>query len=199
MLSFVKISVSQDFALFLKYPVSSFATGNVNSRARQPHVQQEHTADNGSPDHWESSSYNKSHSTPDFFLCWPCFAINFFHVPISSFSEVEQGRSACTSYFPWLWQKDNLRGQLHCRRFEGTVHHNWADVVTLMAAGVHGWSASYLGGRESRKRLCWPLPGFLLFFFFWFSWPQLIERCVYVRGESPLLVIFSRRTFTATP
>lgn len=55
-----------------------------------------------------------------------------------------------------------------------------------------GWT------REQKEMDAGPCLAFS-FFSFWFSWPQLIERCVYVRGESPLLVIVSRRTFTATP
>lgn len=40
MLSFVKVSSSQDFTVVLKYPVNLFEIGNVNSKVSQPYVQQ---------------------------------------------------------------------------------------------------------------------------------------------------------------
>lgn len=54
-------------------------------------MQQEQASDEGSPARWEFSSHNKSHGTPDFFLFWLCFVINFFHTPIPSFLKLNKG------------------------------------------------------------------------------------------------------------
>lgn len=150
-------------------------------------MQQEQASDEGSPARWEFSSHNKLHGTPDFFLFWLCFVINFFHTPIPSFLKLNKGALPVLG----ISHGCNKRRLTRISSLSLVWRHRPPQLGRRDSshAGVHGWSASHLGGPESRKRwmlvLAYISP---FFFFFWFSWPQLIEQCVHVGGESPLLV-----------
>lgn len=154
-----------------------------------------------SPDGWEFRSHNKLHGTPDFFLFWLCFVINFFHTPIPSFLKLNKGtlsvlaishgcdqrqptRTASLSLVwrhrpPWLGRCGSSRG---CRS-------SWLKRLTS------GWA------REQKEMGAGPRLAFSFSLFFSFdSVDPSSLHSVFMFGMNLLSwLIISRRTFTAIP